>query len=104
MHDGTALLAYCHQHPDDDQARLVYADWLEENGEQPRAEFVRVQVRRSRLWEGHPDDGPLAEREKELLDAHADAWRAGLPRNRQTLHFTRGLPTHLEMTARQFLQ
>lgn len=29
--------------PADDTARLVYADWLEENGEAARAEFIRVQ-------------------------------------------------------------
>lgn len=28
----------------DDQLRLVYADWLEEHGEEARAEFIRVQV------------------------------------------------------------
>lgn len=29
--------------PDDDTPRLVFADWLEENGEVERAEFIRVQ-------------------------------------------------------------
>lgn len=29
--------------PDDDLPRLVFADWLEENGEVDRAEFIRVQ-------------------------------------------------------------
>lgn len=29
--------------PDDDIPRLVFADWLEENGEADRAEFIRVQ-------------------------------------------------------------
>ncbi len=31
--------------PDDDTARLVYADWLDEHGEPERAEFIRVQVK-----------------------------------------------------------
>ncbi len=30
--------------PFDDAPRLVYADWLEEGGEEERAEFIRVQV------------------------------------------------------------
>lgn len=38
------LRAICEE-PDDDTPRLVYADWLEENGEELRAEFVRLQCR-----------------------------------------------------------
>lgn len=35
--------------PDDDTARLVFADWLEEHGQQPeRAEFIRLQIALSR--------------------------------------------------------
>ena len=35
--------------PDDDTPRLVYADWLEEQGDSARAEFIRVQIERARL-------------------------------------------------------
>lgn len=45
---GTALLAGVLADPADDTARLVYADWLQEQGEQERAEFVRVQVELAR--------------------------------------------------------
>lgn len=31
--------------PDDDAPRLIYADWLDENGQPERAEFIRVQCR-----------------------------------------------------------
>lgn len=31
-------------HPDDDGLRLIYADWLEDNGQGVRAEFIRVQI------------------------------------------------------------
>ncbi len=37
--------------PEDDNLRLVYADWLEENGEADRAEFIRVQIAISLLRE-----------------------------------------------------
>jgi uncharacterized protein (TIGR02996 family) len=44
-----AFLAAIVASPDDDAARLVYADWLEEVGGEPeRAEFIRVQVGASR--------------------------------------------------------
>ena len=42
---GTALLAAILAAPDEDTPRLVYADWLEENGEPERAAFIRVQIR-----------------------------------------------------------
>ena len=31
------------ENPDDDTPRLIYADWLEENGDPDRAEFIRLQ-------------------------------------------------------------
>jgi uncharacterized protein (TIGR02996 family) len=30
--------------PDDDTPRLVFADWLQENGDPDRAEFIRLQI------------------------------------------------------------
>jgi uncharacterized protein (TIGR02996 family) len=44
MSDGDALLTSILLNPEEDTPRLVYADWLDENGEPERAEFVRVQI------------------------------------------------------------
>lgn len=44
------LKAVC-ERPDDDLPRLVAADWLDENGESARAEFVRVQIEMAKLSE-----------------------------------------------------
>ena len=41
-------------HPDDDGPRLVYADWLDEQGQAARAEFIRVQCELARLGEADP--------------------------------------------------
>jgi uncharacterized protein (TIGR02996 family) len=41
--DEEALLRAIWAEPDDDAPRLVYAEWLEENGQSERAEFIRVQ-------------------------------------------------------------
>lgn len=41
---GRSLLNAVLDAPDDDFHRLVYADWLEENGQEERAEFIRVQI------------------------------------------------------------
>ncbi len=49
MSDRAALLAAILAAPDDDAPRLVYADWLDEQGEGERAEFIRVQIELARF-------------------------------------------------------
>ena len=45
MHpEADALLAAIFDSPDDDTARLVYADWLQENGQDDYAQFIRLSV------------------------------------------------------------
>src|SRR5690349_16363226 len=48
MSDGDALRASVCAHPDDGSVRLVYADWLEENGQEKRAGFMRADLERCR--------------------------------------------------------
>lgn len=55
MNTEEGLLAGICSHPHDDTPRLVYADWLDENGQPERAEFIRVQCE-------------LAAREATMLD------------------------------------
>jgi uncharacterized protein (TIGR02996 family) len=47
--DREALLAAILREPDEDMPRLAFADWLDENGEPERAEFIRVQCRLARM-------------------------------------------------------
>ncbi len=47
--DGDALFRAICEQPWEDTPRLVYADWLEENGHSQRAEFIRVQIEIARL-------------------------------------------------------
>jgi len=84
--------------PDDDSPRLVFADWLEENGEVARADFIRIQIELERL--GQPADRckfgtvrnparltadqlkrreELQKREKVLWQANEKVWKAELP-------------------------
>ncbi len=53
--DGNLLLAGIIEHPEDDDRRLIYADWLEEDGQDDRAEFIRVQVELAGLGDECPD-------------------------------------------------
>jgi uncharacterized protein (TIGR02996 family) len=64
---------------DDDTPRLVYADWLAENGQDDRAEFVRVQVERARLPEWEAAQVRLRLRERRLLDEHGERWLKEMP-------------------------
>src|SRR4051794_12655583 len=64
---------------DDDTPRLVYADWLVENGQDERAEFIRVQVERARRPAWDAAQVRLRLREQELLERHGEEWLAELP-------------------------
>ena len=50
-----AFLEEIAERPDDDVPRLVYADWLEDNGQPERAAFVRFQCQAARLRPGTPE-------------------------------------------------
>ena len=49
MTDLTALVEAIRDDPDDDDLRLVFADWLEEHGQEDRAAWVRAR-RSSAGW------------------------------------------------------
>ncbi len=93
MHD--AFLSAIIDAPEDDTPRLVYADWLDENGEPERAEFIRTQCRTARQAVPAIADELRAD---DLLDAHGHAWRAGLPTldGIRWKEFERGFPTWAE--------
>jgi uncharacterized protein (TIGR02996 family) len=44
MTQDEAFLQAIREAPDDDAPRLVYADWLDENGQPERADFIRYQI------------------------------------------------------------
>ncbi len=43
MSDEPALLAAIWEHPHEDTPRLMYADWLTENGHAERGDLIRAQ-------------------------------------------------------------
>jgi uncharacterized protein (TIGR02996 family) len=65
-----ALLAQ----PDDDTLRLAMADWLDENDQPERAEFIRVQVELARGVEELDRRRQLELRQRDLLIAHEAEW------------------------------
>ena len=74
MTDLDALYRSILANPDDDTPRLVYADWLEENGRPEEAEFLRAECRLERITPDDPDYTDLLDRREELrlwLTAHS---------------------------------
>jgi uncharacterized protein (TIGR02996 family) len=82
-----------HERPHDDTPRLVYADWLDENGQPERAEFIRVQCRLAELVTGHPERPALEKREYALWRKHTKAWQKPLPPRYRGNPFYRGFIT-----------
>jgi uncharacterized protein (TIGR02996 family) len=71
-----ALLA----EPDDDTLRLAVADWLDENDQPARAEFVRVQVELARGVADRERRRFLELRQRALLLEHDGEWTEPLAR------------------------
>ena len=92
---GTELFRTILERPGDDAARLVFSDFLEEDGQAERAEFVRLQVRLAKGcpycngngWEWETGSygydrhkelcrhcGSLRPRQRELLAKHWTEW------------------------------
>jgi uncharacterized protein (TIGR02996 family) len=65
--------------PDDEDLRLIYADWLEERGD-PRGEFIRVQCRLAHLPRWARARPGLEARARELLAENLWTWNAPLHR------------------------
>lgn len=65
--DELQLIAMIQRQPDDEDARMVYADWLEERGHHAQASFVRADV-------------GLTTHRDQLLTHVPDAWRAVMAR------------------------
>jgi uncharacterized protein (TIGR02996 family) len=92
MTEGDALYRAILAAPDDDAPRLVWADWLEENGDPDRAEFVRLQCEWAALDPGDPRRAELGERSGDLLLRSRSRWLTGLGIYGQPAGFWRGLP------------
>lgn len=90
MTEREMLLRVVCENPDDDTPRLVFADWLDENGEPERAEFIRIQVASAREPAYSTSWHDLVRQACALLAAHAVEWRANLPTGFAHEPFVRG--------------
>jgi uncharacterized protein (TIGR02996 family) len=126
--ENKALLATILENPDDDAPRLVYADWLEEQGDVVRAEFIRIECQlehlrvRSRichalefrarqllcisdgifLYEGNLSP-ELESRDHQRVSRHGARWAETLSTLITYWGFRRGFVEEVGMSGRQFL-
>lgn len=102
MNDGEALRRAVLADPDDDTPRLVYADWLDENGQADRAAFVRAQVEAARAEQDGPQARNATARADRILERFRPAWTRHL-RGVHRSQFRRGFVAHLEVEPTAFV-
>jgi uncharacterized protein (TIGR02996 family) len=115
-----AFIEDIRENPDDDVPRLIFADWLEDNGDPDRADFIRTLIRRAGTLS--EDGSALATHAAKLLQANWQRWAGplggllgdGFPNRNWALtgfglesvrHFMpRGFVEEVEVTAGQFVE
>ncbi len=116
MTDAAALLAAALATPADDGPRLVYADWLTEQGD-PRGEFIQIQCQLGGTRHGasgyvlgrgkdarNASEAELQALEKRLLSKHQKAWVAPIRAAIRTWSFSRGFVSRIEADGGKFLE
>jgi uncharacterized protein (TIGR02996 family) len=94
------------ENPDDDSPRLIYADWLDDQGDQNSralAEFIRLQIE----LEHPPEEGPhlweMRRREAELLRSYRGEWVGPLREQVLGEEFRRGFVETVTLAPEHFL-
>jgi len=109
MNEREALFRTIVESPEDDVPRLVFADWLEEHGEEDRAEFIRLQcaIARRLSAEGTVRDDEafcvMWDRQSELLRTHRHRWVRELPEWVEAQFFRRGFVAGVRVAAERWL-
>ncbi len=87
--------------PDDDSVRLIYADWLEEQGN-PRGTFIRTQIALNQ--ETDPARRALLSNQEDLLlVAHEAEWSAAFRRRTVGWTFQRGFIHHIVLRPQRMI-
>jgi len=97
--EQAALLRAIVANPDDDTTRLVYADWLQENGDTPQAGFIRVSITLAGMKKTDKKWPPFAKRLREIAEAHGKEWLDALGLAAMAVdRYHRGFPLRVRFT------
>jgi uncharacterized protein (TIGR02996 family) len=87
--------------PEDDDARLIFADWCDSVGD-PRGRFLRVQIALESVGEFDHRRASLERESARMLARHEKEWVKPVAGIATGATFRRGLIDGVKMTARQF--
>ena len=87
--------------PNDDGPKLIYADWLEEQGT-PRGEFIRVQCELAQTDRMDARYFDLVERSDTLLGEYREQWAGELKQDIRKAEFHHGFIDTITIRARAF--
>jgi uncharacterized protein (TIGR02996 family) len=92
-------------HPDDDAPRLIFADWLEEQGDAgsvARADFIRVQCALASGELSLQQRAELDRQQQKLLEQYGSQWVRSIHRWVRAWEFHRGFIDTVAMSADSF--
>lgn len=91
--EQAALLAAIVANPDDDTARLVYADWLQENGDEEQAQYIRDSIKMEWLHIQQDEDRQqISNRLEGVAEQNGKCWLEAIGVMHAEPIFDRGLP------------
>jgi uncharacterized protein (TIGR02996 family) len=102
LSDREALLAAILANPAEDMPRLMFADWLQENGETARGEFVRLQVEAAHAEPFSPQACEYEAAAQKLLEKNVQAWTRHISDHVVGQRFVRGFVEHAVVNAATF--
>jgi uncharacterized protein (TIGR02996 family) len=100
---GRDWIAEIRATPDDDALRMVYGDWLTEQGD-PRGELVTIQCRRVQLARAGEATTEIEAAERALIDQHGDVWAEQIHSYVESHHYDRGFITSIAVHAPTFVK
>ncbi len=101
--EAEAFLQRIRAYPTTTPQRLIFADWLDEEGD-PRGRFIRVQLALATISETDRARPALLAEERQLRAVHGDAWEAPLRGLVSGPVFRRGFIDEVKVEAKQFLR
>jgi uncharacterized protein (TIGR02996 family) len=107
MDHERAFLQAIREEPEDDARRLIFADWLEEQGgaaREARAPFIRAQCRLASLPADDPHRDLLEDEAADLLAEHEHEWTRPLHGIAQEWRFARGFVEYISIRGTEFLR
>jgi len=104
MNEIDAFLAAIRADIDDDTARLVFADWLQEHGHDAQAEFIRFDCHYSGFAPGSWERRQLRERRRAMLEGHIRTWNRALRPHIANCKVIRGFVEIVRMSEEQCLE